>query len=95
MIKNILEIVAKVYGITPEQIKSKSRLEPIPEARRMAVFFMKANGVESPEAVKSVNRNRVFIYRAINKVTDEIYLYSDVEEKYMKIQKLIEYKLNN
>ena len=95
MIETILESVAQVYSITTDQIKSKSRVEPIPEARRMAVFFMKAKGVDNNLAVQSVNRNRVFIYRAIEKVIDEIYLYSDVEAKHSQIQQLIENKLNN
>lgn len=38
--KIILEAVASEYGITIEQLKSKSRYYPLPDARKMACYFL-------------------------------------------------------
>jgi len=68
---NILQAVAKEYGVTVDDIMSNSRRSDIAEARQMSMcLFAEASGYE-PERIGSIfGRNRTTVIYAICKMRD-------------------------
>lgn len=85
MIETIIQTVADVYGITPEQIKGKSRKAPLPEARRMVISFSKSEKLSHKVIQEALSVSRHNIYRATYKVKDEIMIYAEVAVTAAKI----------
>lgn len=87
MKSEILKAVAGSYGITVEQLTSKSRKRPLPDARKMAVLFLvdkaQMKGIEALETCRIDCYNGAGKY--IRKIRAHIELYDDVKDHYERI----------
>ena len=68
---NILQAVAKEYGVTVDDIMSNSRRSDIAEARQMSMcLFAETSGYEPERIGRVFGRNRTTVIYAICKVRD-------------------------
>ena len=68
---NILQAVAKEYGVTVDDIMSNSRRSDIAEARQMSMcLFAEASGYEPERIGRMFRRNRTTVIYAIRKMRD-------------------------
>ena len=68
---NILQAVAKGYGVTVDDIMSNSRRSDIAEARQMSMcLFAEASGYEPERIGRIFRRNRTTVIYAICKMRD-------------------------
>lgn len=68
---NILQAVAKEYGVSADVIFSKSRQRDIAEARQMAMYLIHETFGYTPERVGELFiRNRTTVIYALQKIQD-------------------------
>ena len=66
---NILQAVAGEYGVTVDEIISRSRLRDIAEARQMAMYLIRKVLDYTPGRIgEAIGRNRVTVIYAIQKI---------------------------
>ncbi len=66
---NILQAVAGEYGVTVDEIISRSRLRDIAEARQMAMYLIRKVLDYTPGRIgEAIGRNRVTVICAIQKI---------------------------
>ena len=78
MIEKIIQKVAEVYDVKPELIKGKSRKAPLPEARRMTIYFSKDLNQPNDNIMSVLGINENYVNRACRKTKDELFIYSKV-----------------
>lgn len=82
----IIEIVASVYGVTPDEITGDSRKKPLPEARRMVCFIVNPDNGSKGRIARSLQVDSSMITSNIEKIKSEIRLYSDTRSRYEAIK---------
>lgn len=85
MANKVIEVVAAAYGVTVEQIKSKTQRHPVPEARKMAVYIMYNQGESCTNMAKAVNCTKSYICRIYTAIEPEIKIYKATKKKYDQI----------
>lgn len=91
MIERIINTVAEVYEIDPKKLISDSQNEPLPEARRMIVYFMLDNNYNAHQIMQTINRSRVIVWRSFHRIKTEKKTYKPVAKRF----EAIEQRLNN
>ena len=95
MTEIITTSVIMAYNLSPDDLKSKSRIHPIPEARRMLAYLLSKRRFKPAQIAKELNRNRSLIGRAVEKMSNEITLYPNVNSKYLKTQRIMIIEIEN
>jgi len=90
----IVQVVAQVYNVTVNQIKSDSRKGCLPEAKRMVIFISNRVNLPLGRAAKNLNLSRTHVYRSVDKSATEQALYKEVYFKYLQCLELLETNLN-
>lgn len=86
MIETIINIVADVYGVDADQIVSKSRKAPLPEARSTAIYFSKELKQPNKHIASAFTIDENYIHRACRKTKNEMAIYADVAQVIERIQ---------
>jgi len=84
MVNNLLELVSQEYGVSASDLKSKSRRQPLPEARRMICLLSNSN-ILRREARRILDIEYCTFYQNVNKINFEIELYQDTASRYKNL----------
>lgn len=92
IINNIEAIVASVYGVTVTDLRSRSRLRPLPEARHTAMYFLKKRypNLTWAEVASRFGRDHSTAIFASKKVSEYLQFDKDYLPKFNSIQNLIQ-----
>lgn len=91
---NVLDVVARVYRVSPNEILGCRRHQNIAEARQM-VYLVLTKGMPSKEIPKILKRHPTTVKAGRDKVIDMIALYKDTRRKYKRIIKKLGYDNKN
>ena len=95
MVERILEIVAKNYGITVENITSSKRTDNIVNARHMAVYMIRENtGLSLKEIGAIFKRDHTTIMSSIDKADSMIKQSNNKKIEYNKLLKELKNSLS-
>jgi len=85
----ILTAVCEVYEVDKKEVLAQSRLQPLPEVRRM-LYMICVDNIGAAFTVRYSHKDRSNIHVGRAKMLDEIELYADVRKKYNKVKELID-----
>lgn len=88
--EKILGIVADATGIPKEQIRSRSRVWPLAEARLLYVLKCSAEGIPDGQMAKEIDRARVTMLKLRQSASDYKQMNRSFAKKYNKIEELYE-----
>lgn len=88
---NILQAVAGEYGVTVDEIISRSRLRDIAEARQMAMYLIREVLDYTPDRIgEAIGRNRVTVIYAIQKIADLASVDKQTQRHLVNLQNVLD-----
>ncbi|WP_041934488.1 helix-turn-helix domain-containing protein [Cyclobacterium marinum] len=83
---NVLDVVARVYRVSPNEILGHRRHQNIAEARQM-VYLLLSDKLDDEQIIKLMNRHITTVKVGRDKIRDMISLYADTRKKHKRITK--------
>lgn len=87
----ILHTVGEYYGVSVEALKSSSRNGKLPEARKIACYFM-SHFIKQSQVAREISVNRSNVLRFTKEVIFYLKRYPEIKEVVMDINKDLEDK---
>ena len=91
---NVLEVVAGVYRVSPNDILGDRRFQRVAEARQM-VYLLLTKEIDTRKIPQIIKRHPSTVKVGREKIRDMISLYKDTQRKYKRITKKLGYDNQN
>lgn len=86
-IEHIESTICQYLSVSPESVKSKTRLASVVEARHFIFLFLRANTTLSlSEIATRYNRDHTTVIAGVNRMHDLISLEDEVRQKYKNLE---------